>query len=94
VFIPTHKLSTGPGHPFYAKLNEVLGQAHFDKHVKDLCAPHDKDGGRPGIPPIRDNLRGSQAMTGAFKEMRLDISPASAYSKLHAQHANCIVEIP
>jgi hypothetical protein len=25
LFIPTVKLATGPGHPFYAKLNEVQG---------------------------------------------------------------------
>ena len=51
LFIPTHKLSTGSGHPFYTKLNEVLGQADFDEYVEDLCAPYYKDGGRPGIPP-------------------------------------------
>lgn len=51
LFIPTAKLSTGPGHPFYSKLNEVLGQAQFDKYVEHLCAPYYQDGGRPGIPP-------------------------------------------
>ncbi len=40
LFIPTAKLSTGPGHPFYSKLNEVLGQAQFDKQVENLCAPY------------------------------------------------------
>jgi len=29
LFIPTAKLVRGPGHPFYAKLNEVLGGAGF-----------------------------------------------------------------
>src|ERR1022692_2177372 len=51
LFIPTAKLSSGPGHPFYAKLNEVLGQAQFDEYVETLCAPYYKEGGRPGIPP-------------------------------------------
>jgi transposase len=51
LFIPTAKLSTGPGHPFYAKLNEVLGKANFDEYVEQLCAPFYKEGGRPGIPP-------------------------------------------
>ena len=51
LFIPTAKLSHGPGHPFYAKLNEVLGQAEFDEYVENLCAPYYKDGGRLGIPP-------------------------------------------
>ena len=51
LFIPTVKLATGPGHPFYAKLNEVLANASFDDFVEKLCAPYYKEGGRPGIPP-------------------------------------------
>jgi hypothetical protein len=51
LFIPTANLRPGPGYPFYFKLNEVLGQAHFDEYVEDLCAPYYKDGDRPGIPP-------------------------------------------
>jgi transposase len=51
LFIPTAKLATGPGHPFYAKLNEVLAAAGFDAFVEKLCAPFYKEGGRPGIPP-------------------------------------------
>ena len=51
LFIPTAQLATGPGHPFYAKLNEVLAQAGFDDFAEKLCAPYYKEGGRPGIPP-------------------------------------------
>jgi transposase len=51
LFIPTAKLAAGPGHPFYAKLNEVLAEAGFDAFVEKLCAPFYKEGGRPGIPP-------------------------------------------
>jgi len=51
LFIPTAKLSTGPGHPFYSKLNEVLAEAGFDEFVEGLCAAYYKEGGRPGIPP-------------------------------------------
>ena len=51
LFIPTVKLAVSPGHPFYAKLNEVLAEAGFDEFVEKLCAPHYKEGGRPGIPP-------------------------------------------
>jgi transposase len=51
LFIPTAKLATGPGHPFYTKLNEVLAEAGFDRFVEKLCAPYYKEGGRPGIPP-------------------------------------------
>jgi len=51
LFIPTAKLVTGPGHPFYTKVNDVLAEAGFDAFVEQLCAPYYKDGGRPGIPP-------------------------------------------
>jgi transposase len=51
MFIATAQIVTGPGHPFYAKLNEVLAEAGFDEFVEELCAPHYKKGGRPGIPP-------------------------------------------
>src|SRR5271154_7381518 len=51
LFIPTAKLATGPGHPFYTKLNAVLAEAGFDEFVETLCAPYYKEGGRPGIPP-------------------------------------------
>src|SRR5712671_4697380 len=51
LFIPSAKVVTGPGHPFYRKLNEVLAEAGFDRFVERLCAPFYKDGGRPGIPP-------------------------------------------
>jgi transposase len=51
LFIPTAQLATGPGHPFYAKLNAVLADAGFDAFVEKLCARYYKEGGRPGIPP-------------------------------------------
>src|SRR5437899_9244445 len=51
LFIATANLFTGPGHPFYTKLNEVLAEAGFDRFVERLCAPYYKEGGRPGIPP-------------------------------------------
>ena len=42
LFIPTAKLATGPGHPFYTKLKEVLAQAGFDDFVEGLCAKYNK----------------------------------------------------
>lgn len=51
LFIPTAKVASGPGHPFYCKLNQVLAEAGFDEFVERLCAPYYKEGGRPGIPP-------------------------------------------
>lgn len=51
LFIPTAKVASGPGHPFYSKLNQVLAEAGFDEFVEKLCAPYYKEGGRPGIAP-------------------------------------------
>jgi transposase len=51
LFIPTAKVVTGPGHPFYTKLNAVLAEAGFDEFVERLCAIYYKEGGRPSIPP-------------------------------------------
>src|SRR5512138_2874004 len=51
LFIPRAKVCSGPGHPFYTKLNQVLAEAGFDEFVEKLCAPYYKEGGRPGIPP-------------------------------------------
>ena len=39
LFIPAAELAAVPGHPFYTKLNEVLGQAGFDQFVEKRCAP-------------------------------------------------------
>lgn len=41
-----------PGHPFYMKLNELLGEAGFDCWVEGLCKEFYANGkGRPSIPP-------------------------------------------
>ena len=51
LWIPTTDLARSPGHPFYERLNEVLGEAGFDTRVEDLCRPFYKKGGRPSIAP-------------------------------------------
>ena len=51
MFILTAKVASGPGHPFYTKLNAVLAESALDAFVEKLCAPYYKEGGRPGIPP-------------------------------------------
>jgi len=51
-WIATCDLPQSPGHPFYEKLNGLLGEAKFDEYAEDLCRPYYADGvGRPGIPP-------------------------------------------
>ena len=48
---PTASLSTGPGHVFYDKLNQVLAKAGFDKILEELCRPFYASTGRSSIPP-------------------------------------------
>jgi transposase len=52
LWLATTDLPAAPGHPFYQKLNTLLGEAGFDHFVEDLCRPYYADGvGRPSIPP-------------------------------------------
>lgn len=51
-WVATCDLPQSPGHPFYEKLNRLLGEAKFDEYVEALCRAYYADGvGRPGIPP-------------------------------------------
>jgi transposase len=50
--IATNRLARSPGHPFYERLNRVLGEAGFDRFVEERCKPFYAVGqGRPSIPP-------------------------------------------
>ena len=52
LWVPTAELPRSPGHAFYDRLNALLAEAGFDRHVEDLCLPHYTDGiGRESIPP-------------------------------------------
>jgi len=51
-WIPVNELPRSEGHVFYHKLNQLLREAEFDRHVESLCQPHYHLAlGRPGIPP-------------------------------------------
>ena len=49
----THaELATGPGHPFYTRLNELLDQEGFDKFAEVECAQfYAEKNGRPSLTP-------------------------------------------
>src|SRR4029434_2255685 len=48
----THaELATGPGHPFYTRLNELLEQEKFDEFAETECARFYADIGRPSLTP-------------------------------------------
>jgi transposase len=46
------ELATGPGHPFYKRLNELLDQENFDEFAQSECARfYAENNGRPSLPP-------------------------------------------
>jgi len=52
LFLTSADLPQSPGHAFYDRLNELLGEADFDRFVEDLCQPHyAHEIGRPSLPP-------------------------------------------
>ncbi|HUE87237.1 MAG TPA: transposase [Vicinamibacterales bacterium] len=54
MWVPTHDLPRSAGHPFYARLNEILIDADFDGYVESLCQRfYAATIGRPGLPPGR-----------------------------------------
>jgi len=52
LFVMADKLPQSPGHVFYDKLNRVLREGGFDRHVESVCEPYYAKGkGRPSVPP-------------------------------------------
>jgi transposase len=52
LWIAAAELPRSPGHVFYEKLNRVLAEAGFDRHVEELCKEYYADAvGRVSIPP-------------------------------------------
>ena len=52
LWLPTTNLARSPGHPFYERLNALLGAADFDTRTEELCNPFYAEGkGRPSVPP-------------------------------------------
>lgn len=52
LFMTSADLPRSAGHPFYDRLNRLLGEHGFDRYAEDLCRAYYAEGrGRPGIPP-------------------------------------------
>jgi transposase len=52
LWIATTDIPESPGHPFYRKLNQLLGRHGFDGFVEDRCVKfYHEELGRPSIPP-------------------------------------------
>ena len=51
-WVPTADLARSPGHPFYERLNRLLGEHGFDPFVEARCAKfYAERMGRPSVPP-------------------------------------------
>jgi transposase len=53
MWVATQVLPRSAAHPFYARLNQILDDHHFDEFVEELCQRFYADEGRPGLPPGR-----------------------------------------
>ena len=52
LWLATTAMVEAPGHPFYRRLNELLGSHGFDAFAEGLCQKfYHQELGRPGIPP-------------------------------------------
>lgn len=52
LWISTTQIVRSPGHPFYQRLNQVLGEHRFDRFVEERCQSfYAETLGRPSIPP-------------------------------------------
>ncbi len=52
MWVTTTDLPTTASHPFYARLNQLLAEHHFDDFVDGQCQPfYAETMGRPGLPP-------------------------------------------
>ena len=52
LWVETARLTKGPAHPFYRRLNQILGQHGFDEYVERACQEFYADKvGRPSLPP-------------------------------------------
>ena len=53
MWVATTDLPRSAAHPFYARLNQILGRLDFDGFVEGLCERFYADDGRPGLAPGR-----------------------------------------
>jgi hypothetical protein len=52
LWVETARLAKGPAHPFYRRLNQILGQHGCDEYVERACQGFYADKlGRPSLPP-------------------------------------------
>src|SRR5882762_7712755 len=64
-----------PAHAFYDRLNQILGQHHFDSNVEQLCRRYYK--GRLGRPSITPGVYFRSLLLGYFEGIDLSLFPTT-----------------
>lgn len=67
LFTSTADLARSPGHPFYRRLNQLLGEAGFDRWIESKCAPHYEAADKPGRPSIPPGTYFRMLLVGYFE---------------------------
>ncbi len=67
LFVTHDQLPRSEGHVFYRRLNQLLAEAEFDRHVERLCAPHYQASGTPGRPSIPPGVYFRMLLIGYFE---------------------------
>ena len=67
LFTSTADLARSPGHPFYRRLNRLLGEAEFDRWIEAKCAPHYEASDKPGRPSIPPGTYFRMLLVGYFE---------------------------
>lgn len=65
--MPHDRLPRSEGHVFYRRLNKLLAEAEFDRHVERLCQPHYRPSGTPGRPSIPPGVYFRMLLVGYFE---------------------------
>jgi hypothetical protein len=67
MWIAASEFSRSEGHRFYEKLNELLGEAEFDRRVEELCAPYFEADGKAGRPSVAPGVYFRMLFVGYFE---------------------------
>ena len=83
MWVITTDLPTSASHPFYARLNQLLAEHHFDDFVEGQCQPfYAETMGRPGLPPVWFDRTGKEiGKVGEGQHLDRDIAIQSGFGR-------------
>ena len=67
MWVAVPNVARSPGHRFYEKLNELLGEEKFDHRVEELCAPYFEADDKPGRSSIAPGVYFRMLFVGYFE---------------------------